>query len=249
MSKSNDHFSTVARQYAEARPTYPDALFDWLATVSPARDQAWDAGAGSGQASLALAARFAQVRATDISAAQLASMPAHPHITTHVGVESGLPETFADLVTVAQALHWFDLDSFYAEVRRTLKPGGVIAVWSYGLLRADDEALTEAINHLHNDIVDPYWPPERHEVENGYTHLAFPFEQIAAPPFEITAQWDLRRLLGYFRSWSTTVRMEKATGENPINSYAPVQEKLWGNSDKVRTVIWPLMVRAGKVAS
>ncbi|MFT4075269.1 MAG: methyltransferase domain-containing protein [Asticcacaulis sp.] len=249
MSQTNDHFSTVARQYAEARPTYPDALFDWLADVSPARGQVWDAGAGSGQASLALAERFAQVRASDISAAQLASLPAHPHITTHVGVESGLPDGSADLVTVAQALHWFDLDAFYAEVRRTLKPGGVIAVWSYGLLRADDDALTEAINHLHNVIVGPYWPPERHEVENGYINLAFPFEQIEAPVFRMTAQWDLHRLLGYFRSWSATARMEKATDENPIDGYAPILQNLWGNPDHVRTLTWPLMVKAGQVTA
>lgn len=244
-----DHFSAVAKPYAEARPTYPAALFDWLATAAPARDQVWDAGAGSGQASLALAERFTRVRASDISAAQLAAMPAHPRIATHVGDASGLPDAAADLVTVAQALHWFDLDAFYAEVRRVLKPAGVIAVWSYGLLRADDDALTAAIDHLHNDIAGPYWPPERHDVENGYANLAFPFNRIDAPAFTMTAQWDLHRLLGYFRSWSATARMEKATGENPIDGYAPVLQSLWGDPGQRRALTWPLMVRAGKVAS
>jgi len=244
-----DHFSDVAKQYAEARPTYPAALFDWLADAAPARDLAWDAGAGSGQASLALAERFARIQASDISAAQLASMPPHAHIATHVGDTSGLPDSAADLVTVAQALHWFDLDAFYAEVRRVLKPGGVIAVWSYGLLRTDDDALTAAVDHLHNDIVGPYWPPERHDVENGYANLTFPFARIDIPAFQMTAQWDLHRLLGYFRSWSATARMEKATGENPIDGYAPVLQALWGDPRQPRNLAWPLMVRAGKVAS
>ncbi len=242
-----DHFSTVAKQYAEARPTYPPALFDWLAGQASARDQVWDAGAGSGQASLALVEHFARVQATDISAQQLASMPAHPRITTHVGDTSGLPDATADLVTVAQALHWFDLDAFYAEVRRVLKPDGLIAAWSYGVLRTDDKALTAAVDHLHNDIVGPYWPAERHDVENGYANLAFPFGRIETPAFTMTAQWDLHRLLGYFRSWSATARMEKATGENPIDGYAPVLEALWGDPDQPRTLTWPLMVKAGKV--
>jgi ubiquinone/menaquinone biosynthesis C-methylase UbiE len=195
-----DHFSGVAKQYAEARPTYPAALFAWLATQAPARDLVWDAGAGSGQASLALAEHFTQVQASDISEKQLAAMPPHPRITTHVGDTSGLPDAYADLVTVAQALHWFDLDAFYAEVWRVLKPAGLIAVWSYGVLRTDDEALTAAVDHLHNDIVGPYWPSERHDVENGYVNLTFPFDQIETPAFTMTAQWDLHRLLGYFRS-------------------------------------------------
>ena len=242
-----DHFSTVAKQYAEARPTYPSALFDWLARQASACDQVWDVGAGSGQASLALAEHFKRVRASDISAQQLDSMPQHARITTHVGDTSGLPDAAADLVTVAQALHWFDLGAFYTEVRRVLKPGGLIAVWSYGVLRTDDEALTAAVDHLHNDIVGPYWPAERHDVENGYVNLPFPFDQIETPAFTMPAQWDLHRLLGYFRSWSATARMEKAMDENPIDGYAPVLEALWGDSDQPRTLTWPLMVKAGKV--
>lgn len=204
-----DHFSTVARQYAEARPTYPAALFDWLASLTPARDQVWDAGAGSGQASLALAERFQRV----------------------------------------QALHWFNLDAFYAEVRRVLKPEGVIAVWSYGLLTTDDDDLTQAVMHLHNDIVGPYWPPQRHDVENGYANLAFPFTALPVPDFVMTAQWDLHRLLGYFRSWSATARMEKDTGDNPIDGYAPVLQALWGDPERVRPITWPLLVKAGEVTA
>ena len=244
-----DHFSTVAKQYAQARPTYPAALFDWLASLTPARDQVWDAGAGSGQASLALAERFQRVQATDISAEQLKSAPQHPHITYRVGDMSGLPDASADLVTVAQALHWFDLDAFYAEVRRVLRPEGIIAVWSYGLLTTDDDDLTQAVMHLHNDIVGLYWPPQRHDVENGYVNLAFPFKALPVPDFAMTAQWDLHRLFGYFRSWSATARMEKDTGDNPIDGYAPVLQALWGDPERVRTLTWPLMVKAGEVTA
>ncbi|MDV6329726.1 class I SAM-dependent methyltransferase [Asticcacaulis sp. 201] len=241
-------FSSVATEYAEARPTYPEALFDWLAQQCPSHDLTWDVGAGSGQASLALAERFTHVQATDVSAEQLAAMPAHPRITRHVGAMSGLDPASVDLVTVAQALHWFDLDAFYAEVRRVLKPDGVIAVWSYGIPRGDDAALTAAIDHLHNDIVGPYWTPERHHVENGYADLAFPFSQVPVPPFTLSASWTIGRLLGYFRSWSATARMTKATGANPIDAYAPVLQEVWGDPDRVRTISWPLMIKAGHMA-
>ncbi len=127
-----DHFSGIAAQYAQARPHYPAALFDWLAAHCAKRTLAWDCGAGNGQASVALAAYFEQVHATDISAAQLAEAPAHPRIHYRVAPAdaSALPSHTADLITVAQALHWFDLDAFYAEARRVLRPGGLIAAWT-----------------------------------------------------------------------------------------------------------------------
>src|SRR5687768_7980730 len=132
-----DHFSGVASGYATFRPRYPTALFDWLATVAPARDTAWDCAAGSGQATLALAERFGRVIATDASDAQLGSAPAHPRVEYRVATAdvSGLPPASVDLVTVAQAVHWFDFDRFYDEVRRVARPGGIVAVWCYGANR------------------------------------------------------------------------------------------------------------------
>ncbi|MBW8881406.1 MAG: methyltransferase domain-containing protein, partial [Asticcacaulis sp.] len=216
MTAAPDHFSRVAGQYAAARPTYPAALFDWLADVAPGRDLAWDAGAGSGQASLALAERFGRVLATDISAGQLSQMPSHDRIVTRVtDYDTGLDDASVDLVTVAQALHWFDLDAFYGEVRRVLKPGGVIAVWTYAMAEVDGAGVDAELMHLYADVVGDYWPAERVHVENGYADLPFPFEPIAAPPFAITLNWTLAQYVAYPRSWSATGRMIEATGENP----------------------------------
>ncbi|ESQ76828.1 class I SAM-dependent methyltransferase [Asticcacaulis sp. AC402] len=243
----SDHFSTVAEAYAQSRPTYPKGLFLWLAQVAPARELVWDAGCGNGQASLALSEHFHKVLATDLSADQIARAPQRDNITYRVATcLSGLADSSADLVTVAQALHWFDLDAFYAEVRRVLKPNGVIAVWTYGVFEIDGApAIAAEVSRLYEDVVGPYWPPERVYPETGYASLAFPFETLATPAFVMTAQWDMAQLLGYFRSWSATVRMEKATGVNPIDAFTPVLAKVWGDSAKRHALRWPLSVKVG----
>ena len=130
-----DHFSGHAAAYARARPTYPDALFDWLAAQCAGHALAWDAGCGNGQASIALASRFDRVHASDPSATQVAAAPTHPRVAWHVepAEQCSLPDASADLVTVAQAYHWFDYERFAAEATRVLRPGGVVAVWAYGV--------------------------------------------------------------------------------------------------------------------
>ena len=242
----SDHFSTVADDYARSRPTYPPELFTWLAAKTPGRDLAWDVGAGSGQATIAIADHFAQVLASDISAEQLAAAPRRDNIVYRVGTQSGLADGSVDLVTVAQALHWFDLDAFYAEVRRVLKPHGVIAVWTYSILTiADQPAINIEINDFYDNVVGPYWPDERHHVENGYADLAFPFAGLVTPRFAMRAEWPLERLLGYFRSWSATARRTKATGVNPVDALTDPIRQAWGDPATIRTVLWPLTVRAG----
>ncbi len=243
----SDYFSAVAADYAKSRPTYPPALFAWLAEATPVRDLAWDAGAGSGQASVALSEHFQQVVATDISAEQLKAAPSRANISYHVGEMSDLPDASADLVTVAQALHWFELDTFYAEVRRVLKPGGLLAVWTYNVLTvADQPAINIELNHFYDDIVGPYWPPDRRHVENGYAELAFPFAQIVTPRFAMQAEWSLDQLLGYLKSWSATARMQKATGINPVDDLTGSIRQAWGDPAIARTILWPLTVKAGR---
>ena len=244
----SDHFSRVASQYASARPTYPAALFDWLADLAPGRGQAWDAGAGNGQASAPLADRFAQVLASDISAEQLGQAPQRDNIAYRItDYTTGLESGSVDLVTVAQALHWFDLDKFYAEVRRVLKPEGVIAVWTYGMAHVDCPGIDDALLHLYADVVGPYWPPERVHVENGYVDLPFPFTPIEAPAFTISLDWNLDQYVAYPRSWSATGRMIEATGHNPIPAFHDTLRPLWGTPGTTHTTTWPLLVRAGRV--
>lgn len=243
----NDHFAPVAASYADFRPTYPAELFAWLATLVPRRELAWDCAAGSGQASVDLAEYFARVVATDASRAQIDAAVPHPRIDYRVAPAeaSGLAAASVDLVTVAQALHWFDLAGFYAEVRRVLRPGGVLAVWTYGVLSVEGAEVDALVQSFYHDTVGPYWPPERVHVENGYRTLPFPFEEIAAPPFAMEARWLLPQLLGYFRSWSATGRFIAANGHDPVAVLEERLAPLWREGE-TRRVTWPLAQRVGR---
>ena len=245
MSGFPDHFSAVAADYASHRPSYPAALFDWLADQAPARRRAWDCATGSGQAARDLAVRFDRVIATDAAAAQIEAAPAHPGVEFRVAPAeaSGLDPAGVDLITVAQALHWFRLDAFYAEARRVLVPGGVIAVWSYTLMQTGDRVIDEALQHFYADTVGPWWPFERRHVETGYRDLPFPFEPIEAPHFAMQAEWDLAALGGYLRTWSATRRYVEARGHDPVTSLLEELAPAWTTS---RTVRWPLHIRAGR---
>jgi SAM-dependent methyltransferase len=243
-----DHFSGHAAGYAQARPTYPPALFDWLVQQAPARDAAWDAGCGNGQAALALARHFGRVVATEPSAEQVAQAAPHPRVEYRIEAAEtpSLDQCSVDLVSVAQALHWFDLDRFHAAVRRVLRPGGVIAVWTYGLSHVD--AAVDAVFHrLYEDVLGPFWPPERRHVENGYAELAFPYASIAAPAFEMRCDWNLDQYLAYLRTWSATQRYLRARSEDPVSLVAADFADAWGEPGRVRTVHWPLGLRVGRV--
>jgi SAM-dependent methyltransferase len=244
-----DHFAAVSASYADFRPTYPKALFAWLAALSPRHELAWDCACGNGQASIDLAEHFAQVVATDASAAQVAAAAPHPRIAYRVAPAeaSGLPAASVDLVTVAQALHWFDLDAFYAEVRRVLRPDGALAAWSYGVLDVEGTVVNPLVQHFYHVTVGSYWPPERVHVERGYRTLAFPFAEIAAPPFVMEARWNLPQLLGYLRSWSATGRFMAATGEDPVTDLNGQLAPLWGDADRRRRITWPLAVLVGRL--
>lgn len=242
-----DHFSGHAAAYAQARPTYPPALFDWLAAQCTQRVSAWDAGCGNGQAAVALAAHFARVIATDPSAAQIANAIAHPQVEYRV--EPAEAPTLAahsvDLVTVAQAFHWFDSARFIAAARRVLRPQAVIAVWSYGLSEVAP-AIDRVFMQLYDGRLGPYWPPERRHVEEGYASLPFPFTRIEAPAFTMHCHWTLPQYLDYLRSWSATQRCVAATGADPVSAMADDFAQAWGDPSQPRTVRWPLALRAGR---
>lgn len=245
----NDHFSSVSAGYARFRPTYPSSLFGWLAARAPERTVAWDCAAGSGQASVDLANHFKRVIATDASQAQIAAAPHHPRIDYRVASAeaSGLPERSVDLVTVAQALHWLELDAFYAEVRRVAKPGSVLAAWAYGIVTVERTEVDEVVQRFYRDTVGPYWLPERGIVEAGYRALPFPFDELKPPPFTMTFQWTLAQLVGYCGSWSATARYIAMNGEDPTRALADELAAVWGDAARPCTVTWPLALRVGRI--
>ncbi len=238
-----DHFSRDAAAYVEYRPRYPGALFAWLATQAPSRQLAWDAGTGNGQAAVALAEYFSRVVATDPSDKQLAEAPARPKVEyRQAAEEAGLPEGSVDLVTVAQALHWFNRDRFWAEARRVLRPRGVIAIWCYQLQRVSP-GVDRLIHRFYHDTIGPWWPPDRKLVEEGYRTIEFPFAEIAPPEFSMTAEWTLEQQLGYIGTWSAVSRMREATGQDPVAELRAELEQAWGGGR--RLVSWPLSLRVG----
>lgn len=248
----HDHFGAVSQRYASARPTYPEALFAWLAEIAPARDLAWDCGAGSGQASVALADHFARVVATDASAGQVAQAVPHPRVTYRVAPAeaSGLDAGSVDVVTVAQALHWFPLDAFYGEVRRVLRPGGLIAAWTYAAFTLQLPIADAIVRTYHYETMADWWPPERTFVENGYRDLAFPSDRIAAPAFQMETSWTLPQVTAYLRSWSATARFAAAHGgADPVAPVEAALRAVWPEDGVTPVAVqWPLTVLAGQVA-
>jgi SAM-dependent methyltransferase len=246
-----DHFSGVAGAYAEHRPRYPDGLFAWLASIAPGRELAWDCATGNGQAAVGIAAYFDRVIATDASAAQIAAAVPHERVEYRVtpAESSGLASTTTDLVTVGQALHWFDRPAFFAEARRVLRPDGVVAAWTYGASGFGDPRLDAAHRAFYVDTVGPYWPPERSLVETGYRDVEFPFEEIEAPTFEMTTEWPLATFIGYVGTWSSVTRFRKARGVDPVPELSRALAAAWGDPETKRRIHWPLTIRVGRTGA
>jgi SAM-dependent methyltransferase len=242
-----DHFSAQAAGYATSRPKYPPALFATLAGMAPGRGLAWDAGSGNGQAAVALAAQFERVVATEPSSAQLAQAEIHPRVQYHQSAELApmLPDGSVDLVTVAQAVHWFDRPKFYAEVKRVLRPGGLLAIWAYKLCLVTPE-IDQVLERFYRGPVWEYWPPERKHIEEGYREFEFPFEELAFPAAMMEYEWTMAELIGYLRTWSSVVRYIKANGTDPVPSLEAELAPIWGPGK--RLVTWPLPGRLGRVS-
>jgi len=242
----HDHFSRQADRYTQFRPHYPRALFEYLATIAPGRTLAWDCGTGSGQAAVALAEFFAHVIATDASERQLEFAEPHERVRYQVAAaeSSPLADGSADLVTVAQAIHWFDFDRFYPEVRRVLRPGGALAAWAYGLAEITPE-VDAVVWHLYSDLLGSYWPPERQAIMDRYESIPFPFAEIHPPQFAMTAEWDLDALLGYLSTWSSAEKYIQKHGRDPLDEVREELARAWGSAGS-RTVRWPLTVKLGR---
>ena len=241
-----DHFSKQAAGYAKFRPQYPQKLFDYLGCIAPSRQLAWDCGTGNGQAAVGLASVFDRVIATDASEKQIANALPHDRVEYRVAPaeNSGNGSETIDLIVVAQALHWFDLDRFYGVARRILKSDGILAASAYNLLHIE-KAIDEIVNRYYHEVVGPFWPPERRLIEQ-FADLPFPFREIEAPKFEMTAHWDLDHLLGYLRTWSSTQRFIAASGIDPVEQINDDLSSVWGEAGQKRSITWPLTIRIGR---
>lgn len=246
MKRFKDQFS-VARGYGRCRPGYPDELFDFLAGAAPGGDVAWDCGTGAGQSARGLRGRFARVVATDPSLRQLArAVGSGGGLLLAGGRAEAAPlgDGSVDLVTVGQALHWFELGRFFREVRRVARPGSVLAAWSYALFRAGPE-VDRVVGRFHDETVAEFWPPERRHVDGRYADLPFPFARLEVPALDMRARWDLERALGYLDTWSAVHRYRRATGSDPLELVRADLAAAWGAGE--RTVRFPLTVLAGRI--
>ena len=244
-SSFKDHFSGIAADYAAARPEYPDALFDAIAGVVPPNAHVWEPGCGSGQATRGLASRFAHVYATEPSARQLEQHWAQPgsdrvSLAVEPAEKTALAEDSVQLVAIAQALHWFDRERFFAECRRVLTPGGVLAAWGYGDF-LPPEGMADEIADFRARI-DAYWPPERTQIIAHYAGYDWPFPALPAPQLWLEMEWNLAHFLRYLASMSATARCRAGTGIDAVAHHAPALAAAWGDADETRTIQWPLFL-------
>lgn len=240
-------FGTDSEQYNKFRPHYPAELFEYLAGVAPSNELAWDCGCGTGQVSVPLSNYFEQVVATDISEGQIKKAEVKDNIIYRASAEgsSGLNKNSVDLVTCAQALHWFDLKKFYKEVNRVLKPGGVVAVWTYNLFRVNKK-LDELIDNFYFDNIYNYWPEQRKDVEKGYAKLEFPYTKISVPQFSMEVEWTLDHLKGYINTWTGVQNYIELECFSPLEFIEGELKNLWGDKKTKKRITWPLMVIVGK---
>lgn len=241
-----DYFSEQAEGYASYRPHYPASLFTWLADICPQRRRVWDCATGSGQAAAALTSHFAQVIASDASPAQLSQRQAQTNIRYVCARAEQVPlaSDSLDLITVAQAAHWFDLPRFYQEVDRMLTSGGVLALWCYGLFQITP-AIDAIIQHYYQHTLGDYWPPERRHIEQAYANLSFPYPLLTTPQFTMQAEWNLPQIMGYLATWSASRLYIRMIHEDPLPALQSQLAVHWGSPTQTRTVEWPLHLKAG----
>lgn len=239
-----DNFSTKSADYAKFRPTYPAALFEYLKTITSKKEVAWDCGTGNGQVAGELANFFRKVYATDISENQLKNAVKKKNIvySNQPAEKTGFEDDIFDLICVAQAIHWFNFDRFYSEAIRTLKRGGVFVVLGYGLFKSNKETEM-VIQELYNDITGPYWDPERKYLDENYTTIPFPFEEIQVPKFEQRLDWNFDQLIGYLKTWSAVKHYERENKTNPVDLIAEKLKQAFGEREEV---CFPILFRVGK---
>jgi ubiquinone/menaquinone biosynthesis C-methylase UbiE len=236
-----DHFSFDSEGYKKYRPKYPKNLFSYLSSISPSNDLAWDCATGTGQTAKGLAEHFNKVAATDPSVSQLKNADRISNIfyVASTAEQSVLKNESVDIITVSQAMHWFDIPCFFKEAERVLKQEGILAVWIYNLLRISP-MIDEVISDFYQNKLDRFWPEERDLVENNYESINFPFEKVHSPDFIMNAEWNLNELVGYIATWSAINKYNSVNSDSPVESINNNLMPLWGDPSTKRNIRWPL---------
>ena len=229
-----DNFSKQAATYSKFRPSYPQEVFDYIFSMVENQETVWDCGTGNGQLAVGLAKEFKQVFATDISQKQLDNATLASNIFYSIG--SAENTVFAnnsfDLITVAQAVHWFNFDKFYAEVQRLLKPKGILFLIGYATPRFEG-GIQEKFQHFYTQTIGAYWDAERRHINSHYATIPFPFEEIQAPKFALHYTWELDTLEGYLNSWSSVQHYINKNKQNPVDAFITEVAPLWTAPQKV----------------
>lgn len=246
---SKDLFSKQAAAYAKYRPSYPAGLVDYILSFVGERKTAWDCATGNGQAAVLVAPYFDRVEATDSSAKQLeqAAPAAHIHYSVSLAEQTAFADNTFDLVTVAQAYHWFRFDAFEQELRRVAKPGAVIAVWGYHIPQCGVDAINTLINDFYTGTVGPFWDAERRYVDDYYRTVPFPYEELPAKEFSIDVQWGPDDLPGYLHSWSSVQHFIRANGYNPVEELAKRLSLVWPAGTDALAFRFPVFMRVGRI--
>lgn len=245
METFKDNFSKQAEIYSKFRPTYPKELFEYLKSLTAGHELAWDCGTGNGQSAVQLAAYYEKIYATDPSQEQIKNAILNEKIIYRVekAEQPNLGDNSIDLITVAQAVHWFDFHKFYPEVKRVLKTNGIIAVWAYGIPNINED-INPIIKDFHDNTIGEFWLPENKMIDEEYTTIPFPFEEIETPAFYIKKYLSLTELMGHFRSWSATQKYIDAYQNNPVKQLEHKLSIHWGETEK--EVVWKLILKVGK---
>ncbi|MEO0472692.1 MAG: class I SAM-dependent methyltransferase [Bacteroidota bacterium] len=248
MNKFPDHFSHQANLYARFRPQYPKELYAFITRHVQTKNRVWDCGTGNGQAAKALSQYFSHVHATDPSEQQLKSAQLADQIVYRVATaeDPPFPDQYFDLITVAQALHWFKFPAFFAQVKRLLKPEGILAVWGYQLLRINPD-LDPCLQHFYTQVVGPYWPQQRKHIDNAYADIPFPFPVLEVPTFSIDVDWDLAQLCGYLRTWSSVKAYVRATANDPVGKLEKELGTIWSNPLTKRKIVFPIFLKMARL--
>lgn len=247
MMKFQDHFSRQSEIYLKARPTYPENLFEFLASISPSTKICWDCATGNGQAAISLAQHFEKVIATDGSEQQIKNAMLRNNIQYEIGTaeKSGLPEHTVDLITAATAAHWFNHDLFYTEVIRVTKPNGILALWTYSEAKITTP-IDELMEWFMYDFLYNYWPDGRWYVRNQYNTLPFPFEQLTTPNFFCTINWKREQWLNYVRSWSAYNNYLAKHNTDPLEILQLKLNLLW-NAEVTKQISWKLHLKCARL--